>query len=186
MSATTEPTAVTAGDTVAWVKSLPGYPASDGWALSYALVNAAARQTITSTAVGADHAVTVAASDSASWAAGRYRWQAVVTKGGARHTVGTGDITVAPNLMGSTGGLDTRTPAAKALDAMDAALAEYGSKAYLQSYSIGGRTQSFRSPSEFMAFRSKLKLEVQQQRDAGLIAQGRAPRGKSVQVRFVR
>ena len=31
--ATTEPSSLTAGDTATWLKSLPDYPATDGWAL---------------------------------------------------------------------------------------------------------------------------------------------------------
>jgi hypothetical protein len=35
MTATSEPVRITAGDTVAWTKALPDYPASAGWVLKY-------------------------------------------------------------------------------------------------------------------------------------------------------
>lgn len=184
MTATTEPTTLTAGDTVAWSRSLPDYPASGGWVLGYALVNAASRIDIVSTALGDSHQVAVSAAVTGAWAAGRYDWQAFVTRAGERHTVGKGAVLIAPNLAGAgVTVLDTRTPARVALDAADAALRTYGAKAYLQSYSIGGRQQTFRSPSEFMAFRSRLKMEVAREEASEGIKAGR-PRRNTVAVRF--
>jgi hypothetical protein len=64
---TTEPSRVTAGDTIAWTKSLPDSPASSGWILKYRLINAAGKIDITATAAGNDHAVSVPAATSAAW-----------------------------------------------------------------------------------------------------------------------
>ena len=58
---TTEPTSITAGDSVAWTRSLSDYPASAGWSLAYTLINAAAKITINASAAGDDHAVSVSA-----------------------------------------------------------------------------------------------------------------------------
>lgn len=184
MTATTEPTAITAGDTVAWDKTLADYPAGAGWTLSYVLVRPGARIAITSTPTGDAHRVAVAASASAGWAAGRYEWQAFVERASERFTVGRGVVTVAPNLAAAgPAGVDTRSAARAALDAMDEALRVYGSKAYLQSYAIGGRQQTFRNPAEFLAFRSKLQGEVKREEAAGRLRAGIGG-GKSLQVRF--
>ena len=78
---------------------------------------------------------------------------------------------------------DTRSTARQALDAVNAALAAYGAKAYLADISIAGRRQTFRSPAEFLAFRSKLKAEVAAEDNAERIANGLAPRNKLL-VRF--
>ena len=67
MTATTEPARVTAGDTIAWTKTLSDYPASAGWVLAYTLINAGAKITITAAASGDDHAVTVLAATSAGY-----------------------------------------------------------------------------------------------------------------------
>ena len=37
--ATAEPALLQAGDTLRWRIALPDYPASDGWALAYRLIN---------------------------------------------------------------------------------------------------------------------------------------------------
>ena len=73
---TTEPAAVNAGDTVRWRRALADYPASAGWALTYTLLNAAGKITITASAQGDDHLVSVPAATSAGWAAGDYAWRA--------------------------------------------------------------------------------------------------------------
>lgn len=184
MTATTEPTSVTAGDTITWLKTLADYPASAGWVLSYVLINATQRYTATATPQGADHLLQVSAATSAVWVAGRYTWKALVSRAGERHTVGEGVITVAPDVAaaGATP-LDTRTAARAALDAVEAALRTYGAKAYLQSYSIGGRQQTFRSPSDFMAFRSRLQAEVRRE-EAGNGQALSVPRRNSIAVRF--
>lgn len=182
MTATTEPSRVTAGDTVTWLKSLTDYPASAGWVLVYTLINATGKHTITAAASGNDHLVTVSATTSAGWTAGSYSWSARVSKDSEKFTVGTGSMLVAPDLAAATT-LDTRTSARKALDAVNTALESYGAKAYMQSFEIAGRKQAFQSPSEFMAFRSRLMAEVGREDNAARIASGKAPRNQ-VAVRF--
>jgi hypothetical protein len=171
MTATTEPSRVTAGDTVAWLKSLAEYPASASWVLSYTLINSTAKITITATASGVNHAVSVPAATTAAWGAGTYTWMAVVTKAAERYTVGQGSLVIAPNLAAQTT-FDTRSSAKKALEAVNALLESYGSKAYLQGYEINGRRQQFQSPGDFLAFRDKLKAEVAREDNAARLAAG--------------
>lgn len=171
MTATTEPSRITAGDTATWLKSLPDYAANDGWVLAYTLINATHKISLTATASGADHLVNAAAATTAVWAAGTYTWQATVTKAADRYTVATGQITIAANWAAATT-LDTRSSAKKALEAVNDLLESYGSKAYLQSYEIAGRKQSFNSPGDFLAFRSKLMAEVAREDNAARLAAG--------------
>jgi hypothetical protein len=182
MTATIEPTRVTAGDTVTWLKSLSDYPATSGWVLSYTLINGTAKITATTTASGADHLVSIAAATTAGWAAGTYTWQAVVTKAAERYTVGQGSIIVAPDLAAAAT-YDTRTSARKALDAVNILMETYGAKAYLQGYEINGRKQQFHTPGDFLAFRSRLMAEVAREDNAARIAAGLAPRNQ-IAVRF--
>ena len=182
MTATTEPSRVTAGDTVTWLKSLSDYLATNGWVLSYTLINGTAKITITATASGAEHLASVAAATTAGWTAGTYTWQAVVTKAAERYTVGQGVIVVAPNLAAATT-FDTRSSARKTLEAVNTALESYGSKAYLHMYEINGRKQQFHTPGEFLAFRSKLMAEVAREDNATRLAAGLAPRNQ-LYVRF--
>lgn len=181
-AATTEPSRVTAGDTITWTKSLPLYPADAGWVLTYTLINAAGKITIAASASGADHLVAVSAATSAAYAAGVYQWQAHVAKAADRFTIGSGSITVAPNLAAATTH-DARSSARKALDAVNAIFEAYGAKSYLQSFEIAGRKQQFHSPGDFLAFRSRLMAEVAREDNAARLAAGLAP-SNQVRVRF--
>lgn len=179
----TEPVEVTAGDTVQWTRSLADYPANEGWTLTYTLINATTKISITASASGEDHAVSVAAATTATWAAGTYAWQAYVTYGGAeRHTVGTGTIVIRPNLAGATT-LDNRSAARKALDAMDAALEAHGARAHLEAFTIGDRQQKFRSMADFIAARSRLQAEVAREENLQRLRAGLSPRNQLL-VRF--
>ena len=182
MTATTEPSRVTAGDTVSWEKTLPDYPASAGWALSYTFINASAKISITAAANVDAHLVAVTAATSANWAAGTYNWLAVVTKTTQRYSVGSGVLVVAANLAAAST-YDSRSAAKKTLEAVDAALVTYGAKAYLQAYEISGRSQRFHTPGDFLAFRSRLQAEVAREDNAARVAAGLAPRNQ-INVRF--
>jgi len=177
MTATTEPSRVTAGDTVTWLKSLSDYLATASWVLSYTFINGTSKITATATASGADHLVSIAAATTAGWADGTYTWQAVVTKGAERYTVGQGVLIVAPNLAAATT-FDTRSSARKALEAVNTLLETYGTKAYMQGYEINGRKQQFQTPGDFLAFRSRLQAEVAREDNAVRLAAGLAPRNQ--------
>lgn len=181
---TTEPASIIAGDTLAWRREdlTASYPAGAGWALTYRLVNAAGKIDIAAAASGDAFAIAVAAATTAGYAAGGYTWVATVTKAAERYTIGSGQITVRPNLA-ALNTADTRSSARKALDACNAALEAYGAKAYLQEVQIGERRQRFGTPSDFLAFRSRLQAEVAREDNAARLAQGLAPRNKLL-VRF--
>jgi hypothetical protein len=180
--ATVEPASVRAGDTLSWRKSLDEYPASDSWVLAYTLINSSAKITITAGADGADHLVSVAAAVSALYTAGRYSWIAHVSKALERHTVATGVVEVLPDLSAQAT-YDNRTPARQALDDVEAALRTYGTKAWMETYTIGGRSQKFRSIDEFMAFRDRLKAEVAREEALLQLQEGLAPKNQ-LYVRF--
>jgi hypothetical protein len=182
---TTEPTRAHAGDSLTWRRDdlTADYPATAGWSLTYTLVSPTKSISVAAAADGDAFLVTVAASATAGWPAGDYTWAAAVTNGAQRTTIGQGRITVLPNVAGALGGLDVRSPARQALDAVNAALASYGAKAYLQEIQTGDRRQKFSTPGEFMAFRSRLMREVAQED----VAAGLRPSGANrLLVRFRR
>lgn len=173
MTATTEPLALNAGDTLAWRKTLADYPASAGWVLAYVLLSAAQRFTITAVADGATHAISVPAATTATYNPGTYTWVATVTKGAERYTIRKGTLQIAPDLAAAgTATFDARTSARKALDAANSALENYGNKAYLQGFEIAGRKQQFHTPGEFLSYRAKLVAEVAREDNAARIASG--------------
>lgn len=171
---------LTAGDTLNFLTAAGDYPATSGWSLVYKLLPRTAGPsviTITSTAEGSDHRVTVANTVTATWAAGYYSWACYATKSGERQTLQTGNTQIIADPGVSTS-LDVRSSAAIALQAADDALTAYGAKAYLQAYEINGRSQRFQDPSAFLAWRSKLQSEVRKEQNAAAIAAGRRPRNQ--------
>ena len=175
---TSEPLAVVAGDTIKWTRTLADYPASAGWALAYKLVNATAAISISSTADGDNHAVSVAAATTAAWAAGEYRWTAYVTSGAERYTVASGSITVTPDLASATA-TDTRTQAQKAIDDLLAAMATYSaSNGMVQSYQIAGRQMTYRSMAEIEKALRFWKKQRAEEETAERLAAGLQPKNR--------
>lgn len=154
------PSQLTAGDTLLWDFALSDYLADDGWIMKITFNNNTNFYTITGTASGSNHRASVVATTTANYVAGVYQMLISVSKASERYTLVSDTINILPNLAGATGAVDTRTSAQKALDAVNIALENYGDKAWMQGYTINGRSMSFNSPSEFMAFRSKLINEV--------------------------
>lgn len=182
----TEPAIVTAGDTIAWRRSLPDYPASAGWVLKYRLISPSTSHEVIATAAGDEHRVSVTAAASALWQAGEYTWTAWVEGGAAeRYTVGAGQITVKPNLAAVvSGGFDTRSQAQQALDALRAALKTYVStNGHVVEYSIDSRTMKFRSVTEIEDLIRFWEREVAREEQAERLAKG-LPSRRRVLVRI--
>lgn len=177
---TTEPAAVNAGDTVRWCRTLANYPASAGWALTYTLLNAEGKITITASAQGDDHLVSVPAATSASWPAGDYAWRAQVGRVGEVYTVAEGRMTVRPSFAAFT--LETRSLARRALEAVEAYLADPNNLAAAQ-YEIAGRQLRRHTLAELWAHRDRLRLEVLREEQAERLAAG-LPDRRRVLVRF--
>lgn len=122
---TTEPTVFTAGDTLKFTRSHPDYLPTDGWVITYALVNSSAQISITGSDNGdGTHLVSVAAATTASWTAGDYRWQAYVTKAttSERYRVGVGEIEIRTNFAAQTSGYDGRSAWTQTLEALEAGM----------------------------------------------------------------
>lgn len=181
---TTEPAFARTGDTLAWRRSLADYPAQD-WVLKYRLINAAGKIDLTATADGSDHLISVAAATSAAWAAGEYEWQSYVEGGTAeRYTVGTGRLTLRPNLAAQAGGFEARSTARKALADLRAALATWiSTSGQVQEYEIAGRRMKYASAGDIRARISLLEREVAREDTAEKLAAGQDP-GRRLLVRF--
>ncbi len=179
---TTEPSAVTAGDSITWTKSLPDYPASAGWVISYALRSSAGSITITGSASGADHLVSVSAATSAPWVAGLYSWQAYVTRGAERHTVATGSMIVRANLAAAGANFDTRSHCKKVLDAIEAVI-EGRASAGDQEITIDGTRLVKMTAEQLLALRSRYLVWYRDEQAAERLANGLGSRNR-IKVRF--
>jgi hypothetical protein len=143
------PEKITAGDSVAWKKSLAGYSAADGWALSYALTMAGAQITFTGSADGSDHLIEITAETSADWGPGEYGFQAYVTKAGERYQIDEGLIEIRPNLAGQTEGYIALPYCFVIRDAIIAVM-EMRATESQTSIAVGGRQISEMSHTELL------------------------------------
>ena len=135
------PTEITAGDAAAWRFYNVYFPASDGWAVSYALVNSAGQITIDAGADGDSHLVDLSATDTQAWAPGEYRWQSYAAKGAERYTLDDGALTIKPNFAAQTAGYDARPHIYIVRDALQAVMENRATEAQT-SMSVNGRTIS--------------------------------------------
>lgn len=87
------PNSFVSGDTVRFTYKHPDYPASDGWTLSFTVVNNH-RVTVTAVANGDEYTVTIPAVQSTRLTQGHASFAVTVMKNGDRHTLQTGMIVV--------------------------------------------------------------------------------------------
>ncbi len=116
---TTEPETITAGETLAWTKTVPDYPAPT-YVLKYSLQLAgqASLITITATASGAQHAIAVAASVTVLYTPGTYLWTSYAEAGLTRYPVARGNVTILPSPLSA----QASTHATRTLALIEAAL----------------------------------------------------------------
>lgn len=178
---TTEPGTINPGDTVKWTRSLPDYPANDGWVLSYELVNATARYSFSAGTSGADHTVTIAANVSAGYLPGAYDWRARVAKASEIFTVGSGRLNVNASFASAT---DVRSHARKVLGAIDAYF-ENSQNLTAARYMIAGR-ELWRIPiTELLKLRDRYRQDIARE-DAAQRAGAGLPNPGRIFVRHVR
>jgi len=184
--ATTEPLSFIAGDTVVWQKTFGDYPASAGWALSYALVKDSALILIDGSKVvasGDDFVVTIPAADSVAYASGDYAWQSYVTKSGERYQVGHGIVEIKPDFATQSTGYDARTIIKQTLDALEAMLLKKASKDQMSLHVPNGRRVDRLPPEQLLMWRDKLKAEYEAEVQAERISQGLGS-GRKIFTRF--
>lgn len=157
MSADKEPQQIVAGDSLSWTRSFTDYPASAGWALSYALRNYQQKINFSASAAGDSFAISVDAATTANWAPGSYEWIAFVTLGSQRFTVASGELDITPNLAVDEP-VDSRSFNRRMYDKI---CAQIEARQDVIEYTIGGRS----ARKEEIA-----KLEAQKNRYAILIA----------------
>ncbi len=156
MTATTEPSEFTAGDTVTWTKALDDYPAPT-WVLTYSFRRGTTRIQTVAAASGTDHAVTIAAADSDEFKPGTWDWQAQVAAGAARHTVGVGTVDVRADL--SDEATDHRSFYQRALEAIEEVI-EGKAEHDLSQFGIRSRSGTRLSWDELLSARRYFQDKV--------------------------
>lgn len=185
------------GDAQDFTTTVTDYPASAGWTLHYRLVPRVSGTPIAlvSSASGDDHRVFVSSTTAATWTAGEYSCFAWVENlAGERHTVDpdvrseTGATSLLVRLLPDprqVTAYDGRSPARKALDAINAGLETLGTNAHVQEYSIGNRMMKFSTRADLLVMRSQLASEVWREDNAAKMKAG-LPNPRNVGVRLVR
>lgn len=182
---TTEPTSLVAGETVKWHRSLADYPVSELWTLTYAIRGASSLD-VTCTVSGSYYLATISAIDSGNLAAGRYWWQAYVSKAstGERYLVDNGSLKVTADLADAVAGYDGRSHAQIVLDAIEALIQGKASKDQL-NVTIGNTTVGRMSPEQIERWRDVYRREVATDQRAERIRRG-LPTGRYIGTRFNR
>lgn len=168
-----------AGDSLKFLDALSNYQAPE-WTLTYALFNGSDSIKITSTADAERHSFSVAPSDTTNWPHGEYRWQAFVTDGTDRFTVGTGLVDVLPNLAGSLNGQLSHVE--RTLKALETSIESLASKTH-STVQFNGRSFTHREMGDLIAMRDKYKSELTRIKRAEKVRSGLYKAG-SVRVRF--
>lgn len=141
MTLTTMPAQIIAGDSLALslAAAASAYPAASGWAVKLTLTPMAGGAPVEAAATGGasswDIALTSAAS--AALAAGTHRYLIAATKAAERSSIVFGELLVLANPAANT---DQRSPAQRALDAIDAVLEERASASDLKFVFEDGRS----------------------------------------------
>ena len=156
------PSRLNAGDSLEWVASFAGFPASQGWNLIYVLTNATNSYTteFVVSPLGDDFAVSVSAAASANLVTGDYSLFAVASKGAQRQTVAETRFRVLPAV---TTLHDRRTQAERTLQAIDDLL-EGKADDDQQMIQYAGRTLSRYTFEQLEQIRSRLRRTVARQR----------------------
>jgi len=178
-----EPLSFVAGDTVKWDREdLSNYPASI-WTLKYYFVKTNEQIVITASANGDHFRVVVAASVTANYSVGIYKWNAYVSKGTERYKVDEGTLEIKADYAAQTTGYDSRSHVKKTLDAIEAVIEGRATQDHL-SYSIAGRSIAKISPEELIRWWSFYKQQYQRELDAERIANNLGT-SKKILTRFI-
>ena len=169
-----------AGDTLTWKDaqtkdSLGNVIQSSTWTLTYAL-RGAVNVTLTASADGTGWQTTASSTQTASLNTGLANvtiyWQAYVTNGSNRITLGSGQSTCKPNLTLMTAGYDGRTQAQKDLDAVTAEITARLNGGASIEYTIVTRSLKKEPMSSLLQIQNRLKYLVMKEQRAADIANG--------------
>ena len=170
------PGQLASGDSLTWrddsaVDNLNNSLTSDLWTLHYYLRGLQSLD-LTSTANGPGWQTTITATQSAGLTPGLFYWQAAVTQGSNRITLGSGQIQITANLAAASGTYDGRTQSEIALDAINAEIQARLTGGMVEDYTIGNRSLKKTPMKDLLEMQARYKTIVARDRQAQKIAQG--------------
>ena len=172
------PDQITAGDSISWTDAaardnLGNAITSVDWTLTY-ILRGTSSLTVTADANGPGWKTSLTAAQSKALTPGVYYWQASVTNGEQRITLGQGTTKIVADLAYTTNpaAYDGRTEAEKALDAIDAEISARLTGGTAEEYTIGNRSLKKTPMRDLVELQSRYKTIVTRERQAQKIAQG--------------
>ncbi len=164
------PETIADGTTVAYTKTVADYPATDGWTLTLEIAGEKLLS-VEADANGGDYDVTISAEQSATLTAGTYYFAEKVEKAGEVHRVGSGRVTVEPNLATALAG-DLQSPNERMLKALNAVIesrlgTSTGVPKDVESYAIDGIAVTKIPLERLMTLRTQLSTTVARERRGG-------------------
>jgi hypothetical protein len=176
------PDKIRAGDTIKWRHdasrdNLGNSITSSDYTLKYYFRTNTNNEghTATGTAFGTGWEFTISSASSSVFDAGNWFFQAIATDASEAITLASGQIEVLDDLVytGDPAAFDGRTQTEKDLAAVQKAIRDIANGNTVKSYSVAGRSLTRYEMSDLIALESKLKFEVQRERRAALIANGK-------------
>jgi len=158
------PDSFTAGTTVQVLLTVPDYPASSGWTVKLMLAGANLL-TVTASASGADHLLTIAAAASANLAAGAYRYAIQASKAGEVYDVSSGTVQIEPNLATALAG-QHQSKNERLLELVEALLEGRVIKD-VEAYGIDAMTVSKIPTEKLWDYRASLKAAIAREKRGG-------------------
>lgn len=156
------PSKIVAGDQVSFTTKLKNYSSTDGWALTYHLVNYESHESVDGTPDGDAWSFTITAAKTSDYSPGQYDAFAIVSRDEERISIIRQKVQVLPNPAAGAG--DFRSQAEIALDAVEAMLARKATQDQ-KAVTIDGHLITRFSFDELMRHRDRLRREVQQERE---------------------
>jgi len=171
MSNSPMPAALIAGDSLRLAVPVGDYPAGEGWAVALVLQALAggAPVSVTASDEGGHWLLVLTSATTAGLAPGSYRYLIAAHKAGERRTIACGEVEVRPDPAAPA--TDQRSPARRALDAIDAVLENRAGAEDLKFTFADGRALDKIPHADLLALRKHYARIVARE-----AAQGRGPR----------
>jgi hypothetical protein len=161
------PASLIAGDSLRLAIPVGDYPADEGWAVSLVLqaLAGAAPVTVNASDDDGDWLMVLASANSADLVPGGYRYLIAATKDGDRQTIDHGDMQVRPDPAKPA--TDQRSPARRALDAIDAVLENRASSEDMKFTFADGRALEKVPHADLLALRKHYARIVARETNKG-------------------
>lgn len=182
-------TEIVIGDTLDFETSVPDYPNTDGWTLTFRLIPLVSGTAISFSASGTPvddplgYRVQVAPATTSTWTAGEYAWNSYLVKSGARQTLESGQVTLLPDPAVATAPRDNRSDARKRLDALESAYLRRCGKADAEGWTDKDKQFRYTPLPDILKMYNRVKQEVANEDAAERLANGTGF-ARKVQVRI--